>query len=123
MKISRAFLLRWHWRVGLAASLFLLVIALTGMFLNHARFLGLHHVYVDAEWLMSLYGMDLPPDVPLEMAEEYRGKGITLEKLLLDIHTGIIIGLPGKILSDLAAISIFLLSATGIYNWWKRRKR
>ncbi len=122
MKIKRGFLLRWHWRIGLISAIFLLIIALTGLALNHARLLGLHHIYIDTDWVMALYNMELPPDMSPEMAEDYRGKGITLEKLILDIHSGVIIGLPGKILSDLAALAILFLSATGIYNLWKRKK-
>ncbi len=123
LKVNRAFLLRWHWRIGLSAAFFLFVIALTGLALNHARALGLHHIYLDAEWILTAYNMDLPPDIPPEMAEEYRGKGITLEKFMLDLHTGAIIGLPGKLLSDLTALAILILSASGVYNWWKRKKR
>ena len=123
MKIKRAFLIRWHWRIGTIAAIFLLIIALTGLALNHAHLLGLNHIHIDANWVMKLYNMDLPPDVAPEMAEEYRGKGITLEKFILDLHSGAIIGLPGKILSDLAALAIIFLSATGVYSLWKRKKK
>ena len=122
MKIKRTFLLRWHWRIGLFAVIFLVLISITGIALNHAQFLGLNHIYLDAPWIMSLYNMDLPPDMPIEQGEEYRGKGITLEKFILDLHSGVIIGLSGKILSDLVALAILFLSATGIYNLWKRKK-
>lgn len=123
MKNLRTFLLRWHWRIGVIAAVFLILIAGTGVVLNHSRLLTLHEIYLDAEWIMALYNMDLPPEVPPEMAEQYRGKGVTLEKFLLDVHTGVILGLPGKFISDLAALALLFLSASGIYNWWKRKKK
>lgn len=123
MKINRVFWLRWHWRIGLALSFFITVIAVTGILLNHALQWGFDEIYFDAEWLMKIYNMDLPPDVPPEQAEEYRGKGITLEKLLLDIHAGTIMGLSGKIMSDLVAVALLFLCGTGFYNWAKRNKK
>ncbi|MCB1563381.1 MAG: PepSY domain-containing protein [Alphaproteobacteria bacterium] len=121
MDILKIFRLRWHRRAGLAAALFLIILAVTGFLLNHARSFGLHTVYLDQDWILAFYNMDLPKDMPPEMAEQYRGSGITLEKILLDIHTGAIIGLPGRIVSDLAALAILFLSASGLYNWWRRR--
>lgn len=119
---KRRFLLRWHWRIGITSVIFLLLLATTGLALNHARHIGLDQIYIDTEWILSLYNMDLPPDVPQDMAEQYRGKGITLERLILDIHSGNIIGLPGKIISDLAALAIIFLCLSGLYNLWKRKK-
>ena len=169
MKPNRAFLLRWHWRIGLAAALFLIVIAVTGLLLNHARLLDLNRVYFDSPFILSLYNMNLPdgyiegfadtadgtvvqtadgflvidsgghiskaprPDVqitktktvPLHIVQavsrSYRGEGVTLEKLLLDIHTGRVLGPAGAYITDLAALAILLLSASGIYNWWRRK--
>ena len=122
MKIKRSFLLRWHWRIGIIATIFLIILSITGIALNHARLLGLDHIYLDAEWIMSLYNMDLPPDIPPEQAEDYRGKGITLERFILDLHSGALIGLPGKVISDLTALAIIFLCLTGAYNLWKRKK-
>jgi len=47
---------RWHRRLGLAASVFALMLALTGIVLNHSSELGLDRQYVDWDWLKRSYG-------------------------------------------------------------------
>jgi uncharacterized iron-regulated membrane protein len=51
---------------------------------------------------------------------------MTADKLLrvnYDIHTGAIIGLPGKILAFFASLIVASLPFTGFYIWWGRRKK
>lgn len=47
---------RWHRRLGLLAALFVLVLAVTGVVLNHSSGLGLDRRFVDWPWLNSVYG-------------------------------------------------------------------
>ncbi len=57
------FLWRWHRRLGLFAALLALLLAITGIALNHTSGLGLDQRYLTADWLYSLYGekmADLP---------------------------------------------------------------
>jgi hypothetical protein len=56
------FLRRWHMRIGLAAVVFLLFLAVTGVVLNHAAGLGLDNRYVHATWLAKWYG--IPAEAP-----------------------------------------------------------
>jgi|TARA_R110002073_G_scaffold290960_1_gene456001 hypothetical protein len=49
---------RWHRRLGIVVSIFLLVLAVTGILLNHEPALNLNKVEVRSGWLMSLYGME-----------------------------------------------------------------
>jgi PepSY-associated TM region len=49
---------RWHGRVGLLAALFLLLLATTGIALNHSAELGLDRRFVDWPWLSRAYGDD-----------------------------------------------------------------
>jgi len=51
------FLRRWHMRIGLAAVVFFLFLAVTGVVLNHATGLGLDNRYVHAAWLAKWYGI------------------------------------------------------------------
>jgi hypothetical protein len=56
------FLRRWHARIGLTAALFFLVLALTGLALNHGSDLALDAKYVHVSWLARWYGIkDEPP--------------------------------------------------------------
>jgi len=56
------FLRRWHARIGFAAVVFFLFLAVTGVVLNHATELGLDTKYVHAAWLARWYG--LAPESP-----------------------------------------------------------
>lgn len=38
------------------------------------------------------------------------------------LHTGRILGVPGRILISVMGLVVAMLSATGIYLWWKKRK-
>lgn len=58
------FLRRWHARIGFAAVVFFLVLAVTGLILNHDHDLGLDARYVHAAWLARWYG--LAPEPPHE---------------------------------------------------------
>lgn len=47
---------RWHRRLGLLAAVFALVLAGTGIVLNHSSELGLDQTFVDWPWLSRAYG-------------------------------------------------------------------
>jgi uncharacterized iron-regulated membrane protein len=46
-----------------------------------------------------------------------------LMRMNYDIHTGAIIGLPGKILAFLASLVVASLPITGFYIWWGRKQK
>ncbi len=48
---------RWHRRLGVAAGLFLLWLAGSGIVLNHSAQLGLDRSTVSAQWITQLYGL------------------------------------------------------------------
>ena len=52
---------RWHARIGFAAVLFFLILAVTGLALNHGSDLGLDGRFVHAEWLARWYGIKSEP--------------------------------------------------------------
>ena len=54
--------------------------------------------------------------------EDVRGPGISLEKLVLDIHTGRIFGTAGVIVMDIAVILFLILTISGWVSWYKRRE-
>jgi hypothetical protein len=56
------FLRRWHARIGLAAVVFFLFLAATGVVLNHGTDFGLDKRYVHAAWLARWYG--IAPESP-----------------------------------------------------------
>ncbi len=50
----------------------------------------------------------------------WRGDGLPLERIMLDIHSGRILGSAGVYLMDGAAILFLLLAASGVWLWVKR---
>lgn len=50
----------WHRYLGLLAALFILVLATTGILLNHTHDLGLDQRHIQAAWLLDAYGIRAP---------------------------------------------------------------
>ncbi len=61
----------WHRWLGLAAALFVIVLAVTGLALNHTEALGLDERHVGSEWLLDHYGIRLPETVPAWRAGDH----------------------------------------------------
>lgn len=56
-----------------------------------------------------------PGDDELALIEAaYRGRGVTVERVLLDLHSGRIFGLFGKLFLDFIAIVLIVLSVSGL---------
>ncbi len=47
----------WHRRLGVTVALFAIILSVTGIALNHAAFLRLNEIQIEAEWLLSWYGV------------------------------------------------------------------
>lgn len=44
----------------------------------------------------------------------WRGRGLTVERVLLDLHSGRIFAIPGRLILDIVAIGMILLSISGL---------
>jgi hypothetical protein len=53
----------------------------------------------------------------------YRGEGLTLERVLLDIHSGRILPVLGKALLDVIAVAVIVLCISGLLLWGRRGNR
>lgn len=108
----RQLLLRWHYRLGLIAVPLVVLLAVTGILLNHNATLKLHKAPIDSPGLRQWYGIS---EANGNMAEV-----VTWDRVLLDLHTGRFFGEAGIYVMDAAAILLLLLALSGIYNWIKR---
>lgn len=54
----RLILLRWHRRLGIVSALFVLLLAVTGLLLNHSHELGLDRAPLENPALRKLYGVE-----------------------------------------------------------------
>ena len=62
-----------------------------------------------------------PPGLEAALRQAYRGTGLTLERIILDLHSGRILGNAGVLLVDAAAILFLLLACSGVWLWSRRR--
>ncbi len=67
--------------------------------------------------------LSLPKEFESKIFENFRGDGISLWRVVLDIHSGAFFGRIGVLLADLTALALILLTLTGLYNWWKTAGR
>jgi len=72
---------------------------------------------VNAQWATAA---TLTEQQRQSLERAYRGNGLSLERVLLDIHSGRIFGHAGVYLVDAAAILFVLLATSGIWLWSKR---
>ena len=63
----------------------------------------------------------VPPDESARLQKLYRGRGITVERLLADLHSGRIFPRFGALLMDLVAVLLIGLAITGLMMWRRRK--
>ena len=57
------------------------------------------------------------------LLESFRGRGLSLERILLDLHSGRLFGQYGIYVMDAAAVALLWLSCSGLWVWWRRRAK
>lgn len=68
-------------------------------------------VATDVSWSAEVE----PDDEGLEALQTaWRGRGVTIERFLLDLHSGRILNLPGTLLMDVVAACMILLGISGL---------
>lgn len=55
------------------------------------------------------------------LKEHYRGRGLTVERLLIEIHSGRILAAAAPLVLDVVAAGLILLSISGLYVWMRSR--
>lgn len=65
----------------------------------------------------------LPEDVYEQMLEQYRGRGLSIEKFIQDLHSGRIFGQFGVLFVDLTGILLLFLACSGLWLWSMRLLR
>ena len=74
-----------------------------------------------------LYAWPVLASVPLELKnsllKNYQGTDIRWERVLLDLHSGRLLGTIGNLAMDVVAILILILAGSGLRLWWARPAR
>lgn len=80
-------------------------------------------------WRPSDYRVDAWPEPAVlggerlrELGRDYRGRVLTLERLMLDLHSGRLLGLGGTWLMDIVAALLVILAASGMWLWSRSGK-
>lgn len=64
----------------------------------------------------------LSEELRLAITNNFRGNGLTQERVLLDLHSGRLFNSQwGVYIMDASAIILMLLSASGLWVWWSRK--
>ncbi len=65
----------------------------------------------------------LPEQLKKTLLLRYQGTGLKLERVVLDFHSGRILGNWGIYLLDVLGVMMLLLALSGVWMWWKVRNR
>lgn len=65
---------------------------------------------------------DLPEQLRLRLEQAYRGTGLPLERVLLDLHSGRFLGSWGVYAVDAIAVLFLLLALSGVWMWVRQRR-
>lgn len=74
--------------------------------------------YLLATWPQSL---TVPDELKTVLYKKYRGTGLSIERVLLDFHSGRILGHSGVYLVDFFAFLFVSLAISGVWMWTKLR--
>src|SRR3954462_15674431 len=96
------FVRKLHIWVGLSASLYFMLIAATGVMINHREGLRLEDRTIARRWL------------PANYRPEDGKEGVRADIAVADLHSGLIFGKVGKPVMDFVAAVWFISIVTGI---------
>ena len=109
-----------HRLIGIIGVLFILMLTVTGVLLNHSEDLELYEHYPTNDLVLWLYGSGGQASV--DSYEDWGGEPPSWEKVLTAFHGGKFFGLEGNIFLDLLAFIIFTITITGPYLWYLKRR-
>jgi hypothetical protein len=107
-------------RIGITDGGMLVVATAQGSFTADANFIAWRPASTQAEWSRA---EEAPAALLEHLSTAERGSGLSVERLLQDLHSGRIVGSWGPWFMDAAAIVFVILAITGIIYWWTRRGR
>jgi hypothetical protein len=55
-----------------------------------------------------------------DIRRDYLGRMLTWERVILDLHSGRLVGLAGPVLADLVALMLIGVAASGLWMWSRR---
>lgn len=76
---------------------------------------------VDGNWALP---QTLPDELREQLKTVYRGNGLSMERVLLDLHSGRLFSADwGIYIMDASAVILLWLSSSGLWVWWSRKRK
>ncbi|MEW5839272.1 MAG: PepSY domain-containing protein [Pseudomonadota bacterium] len=88
----------------------------------NAEWTALVPARIDPADISWAHALALPEDLRAEIAQSYQGEGVSLERVVQDIHSGRIAGKLGVYFMDGITVLMLLLVASGAALVWIRRR-
>lgn len=109
-------------RIGVDANQHLVLDAASGFYRSDRDLLQWRRTEPTAavQWAKA---QPLPDGLRTQLLQQYRGPGLPLERVLLDLHSGRIFGSWGVYLMDGAALVMVTLAASGVWLWLRAQLR
>lgn len=105
--------------LGVTAAGELAIQAAHGFYRTDENLLEWHEsAELEADWATP---SSPAPSLKVALRQAYRGTGLPLERVLLDLHSGRILGAWGVYLMDGAALLFLVLAISGVWLWSRRR--
>ncbi len=64
-----------------------------------------------------------PASIISPLKQLHKGAGLPLERIILDLHSGRIVGLAGVYFMDIVAMLLIFLASSGFIMWFRRKQR
>ena len=109
-------------KAGRSPDLALVLKTESGIFISDANLLGFAQSSLDPSIQWS--GPETPSAADRKKWKKaYSGKGVPLDRVILDIHSGRFFGSLGKWIYDITVVGVLILSATGFILFLRTRSR
>ena len=66
---------------------------------------------------------NVPSNINKKIKAYYVGEGITLEQIILDLHSGVIFKSIGKLFMDFIALLLIFMSISGVWIWFIKKNK
>lgn len=108
--------------LGISESADPVVVSHEGQFLPDGDWLAF--TKYDGTFRVSPLEETAPSEELLDaILEHHQGQGLSLYRVLLDLHAGRLFGWGGRTAMDLTAVAILLLVSSGIAGWMRKARR
>lgn len=107
------------WAIGLTSDKRVAVKAAHGSYVADADLTHWKHQTLEAvRWSAP---SKLPEPIYQKMQQLYRGKGLGLERVILDLHSGRVLNQGGVYFFDFIAVALIFLACSGLWLWTIRQ--